>query len=67
MNKNPPEEQFTIDNGAGNGYSVYYQQGNAHFTYEVTYNDNGCRLYSRTKRIRKEDYEQLKQKKGGNK
>lgn len=54
------EESFTIDHGISNGYEVYYHKKNGYWWYTVTYNDNGCRNYSRTHRIPRELYEQIK-------
>lgn len=56
------DDRFTIDKGPGNGYSVFYKSGNGCYFYDVGYNDNGCRFYSRTKRIPKEIYDKEKEK-----
>lgn len=53
-------EQFTIDKGDGNGYEVYYHRKNGYWWYTVTYNDNGCRAYSKTHRLPKEMYEEMR-------
>ena len=53
-------EQFTVDNGAGNGYTVYYKKGNACFYYNVSNDQNGKLLYSRTKRIKRAEFEAVK-------
>lgn len=53
-------EQFAIDNGVGEGYTVYYKCGNACFYYRVTYNSNGVRIYSATRRIKTAEYEAIK-------
>jgi hypothetical protein len=58
--RDTPKDQFTIDRGDGNGYTVFYQRGHGCFYYEVTYNDNGCRNYSRTRRIPREIYNKEK-------
>lgn len=53
-------EQFAINNGDGEGYTVYYKRGNACFYYGVTYNENGVRIYSATRRIKAAEYEAIK-------
>lgn len=56
------DESFTVDNGVGEGYTVYFRRGNGCWWYDVTYNENGCRAYSRTHRIPKILYDQIKEK-----
>lgn len=58
---NSNDEQFTVDKGDGNGYEVYYKKKNGCWWYTVTYNDNGCRMYSRTHRLPRELFDQMKQ------
>lgn len=60
--ENPAEDKFTVDLGDGKGYEVYYRKRNGCWWYTVTYNDNGCRNYSRTRRLPREMYEQIKEK-----
>ena len=55
------EEQFTVDNGIGKGYTVYYRKKNGCFWYTVTHNDNGCLAYSRTHRLPKELFYKIKE------
>ena len=55
------DEQFAVDLGPGKGYEVYYRRKNGCYCYTVTYNDNGCRNYSRTHRLPRELYEQIKE------
>lgn len=54
------DEQFTVDLGPGKGYEVYYRRKNGCWRYTVTYNDNGCRNYSKTHRLPRELFEQIK-------
>lgn len=59
------DEQFTVDLGPGKGYEVYYRRKNGCWWYTVTYNDNGCLNYSRTRRLPRELYEQIKEQNNG--
>lgn len=59
---NSHDEQFTVDLEDGSGYEVYYREKNGCWWYTVTYNDNGCRNYSRTRRLSREVFEQMKTK-----
>jgi hypothetical protein len=58
---NSSDEQFTVDLADGSGYEVYYHEKNGYWWYTVTYNDNGCRAYSKTHRLPKELFDQMKQ------
>ena len=60
IDTNFSDEQFTVDLEDGSGYEVYYHEKNGYWWYTVTYNDNGCRNYSRTHRLPKDIYEQMK-------
>ena len=55
------KEQFTIDNGVGNGYTVYYRRKNGCYWYEVKHNDNGSLVYSKTHRISRMKFDELKE------
>lgn len=57
------DEQFTVDNGTGKGYTVYYRKRNGCRWYTVTHNDNGNLTYSKVHRLPRELYEQIKEKK----
>ena len=56
------EERFTIDHGIGNGYTVYYRRKNGCYCYTVTYDDNGCLIYSHTNRVPLESFNYEKEK-----
>lgn len=59
--KSTYDEQFTIDLTDGSGYEVYYREKNGCWWYTVTYNDNGCRSYSKTHSLPRELFDQMKQ------
>lgn len=61
MIKGEVKEQFTIDNGTGKGYTVYYRKRNGCWWYTVTHNDNGCLIYSPSHRIPKNKFYELKE------
>lgn len=58
---NSHDEQFTIDLADGSGYEFYYRDKNGCWWYTVTYNDNGCRAYSKTHGLPRELFDQMKQ------
>lgn len=60
--KSTYDEQFTVDLADGSGYEVYCREKNGCWWYTVTYNDNGCRAYSKTHRLPRELYEQMRSK-----
>ena len=65
MTINKSDEQFTVDNGVGNGYTVYYRKRNGCYYYTVTHNDNGVLIYSKAHRIPRDKFYELKEKYNG--
>ena len=61
MIKGEVKEQFTIDNGTGKGYTVYYRKKNGCYYYTVTHNDSGNLIYSKVHRIPKDKFYELKE------
>ena len=54
------DESFSIDNGAGNGYEMFYKKGRYYYRYGVTF-ENGTAVYSRTERIKAAEYNKAKE------